>query len=299
MTDDLHAAARRAADRRTGDLGSTLVHRLVLAAFAAYLLVLAGVAFLPLPGAPAPGTVGEVAVNVSLSRPDLLGGWEARRNVLMTVPFGLLLPLVVRWRYEAMVLACAAVPVVIETGQLLGSLLAGWAWRSFDVDDIFNNTVGALLGLAVTTTVLLLVRYREDRGRWPRPAVRRLAVGTLAAALVVWAAVSTVTTPPVVPLVDACGEAPTGALTELPGGVTVYAVDDGSLCLEGPFIGSSSVPADVEPGVVLTVEHEGGGGFEGGVARPGAASATDGLGDPVQTYPVEGSDLLVWAASSP
>lgn len=44
----------------------------------------------------------------------------------------------------------------IKTGQLLGSLAAGWAWRAFDVDDLIRNTVGALLGLGVTGAVVML-----------------------------------------------------------------------------------------------------------------------------------------------
>ena len=80
------------------DPRSPAVRRAAAAAFVVYLLVLAGVAFLPLPGTPGPGRVGVVPISTSLSRPDLLGGWEAQRNVLMAVPFGLLLPLVARWR---------------------------------------------------------------------------------------------------------------------------------------------------------------------------------------------------------
>lgn len=42
-----------------------------------------------------------------------------------------------------MVLACAGMTLVIETGQLLGSLAAGGRGAPFDVDELLNNTVGA------------------------------------------------------------------------------------------------------------------------------------------------------------
>lgn len=279
------------------DLQAATVRRAATVAFVVYLLVLAGVAFLPLPGSPAPGRVGELAVDLTLARPDLLGGWETRRNVLMTVPFGLLLPLVVRWRHELLVLACVAVPLVIETGQLLVSLLVGWAWRSFDVNDLFNNTVGGLIGLGASMTAIALTRAPDER--LPRPPLRRLVLAALAVGLVVVAGVSTLTTPPHATPVDACAAPPAGRVTQLPGEVTAYAAPDGSLCLQGPTLGSSSVPADTEPGMVARVEAEDGGGLEVGVALPGTSQTTDGRGDTVQTHAVEGADLRLWVVVLP
>lgn len=282
------------------DLRSPVVRRVAVVAFAAYLLVLAGVAFLPLPGAPFPGSQGDVPVELSLRRPDLLTGWETQRNVLMTVPFGVLLPLVVRWRYEALLLACVAVTLVIETGQLLGSLAVGWAWRAFDVNDLLNNTIGALLGLGVTAAALAW-QHRSTGRSLPlqRLPVRRLLPGVLAVVLVVWAAGSTLTTPPYVPPVDACAQPPTGATTQLLDGTSAYAAADGSLCLLGPGGGSGSVPADTAPGVVSEVQEEGGGGWQVGVALPGGPPVTDAQGAVVPVQPVQGSDLLVWARPLP
>ena len=117
--------------------------------FVVYLVVLAGAAFLPLPSMQLERGTGP-SYDLALRRPDLLGGWEVQRNVLMTIPFGILLPLVVRWRYEALVLACVGVTLVIETVQLLVSAAVGWSWRAFDVNDLLLNTVGGLLGLALT-----------------------------------------------------------------------------------------------------------------------------------------------------
>lgn len=141
-----------------------LVFRVAPWLMVAYLLVLAGVAFLPLPGSPPLGTRGVVPVHLSVSRPDIIGSWEAERNVLMTVPLGLLLPFTVRWPPQLMALSCLGVSLVIETGQLLGSMLAGYAWRFFDVDDLLNNTVGGLIGLALSGTALFLTRARTGGG---------------------------------------------------------------------------------------------------------------------------------------
>lgn len=281
--------ARAPVEPRTGPR-SPAVRRVAVAAFVVYLLVLVGVAFLPLPGAPRPGTVGVVPYDLRLSRPDLLGSWETERNVLMTVPFGVLLPLVVRWRYELMVLACVALTLVIETGQLLGSLIVGWAWRAFDVNDLFNNTVGGLLGLAVTGTVLAVVR------RPARLPARRLVPGALAAALVAGAALTTATAPTGSP-VYACDERPTRGVTALPGEASAYAGEGGSLCLRTPS-SSDSLPRGAEPGP-LGAYDVGGQAFQVGIAPPGAEPATDGRGTPVESFPVQGSHLRVWVEPVP
>lgn len=279
------------------DLRSPAARRVAGIAFALYLVVLVGVAFFPLPGEPRPGTEGVVPIDVALLRPDLLGGWEAQRNVLMTVPFGVLLPLVVRWRYELLLLACVGVTLVIETGQLLGSLAAGWAWRAFDVDDLLNNTVGALLGLGLTGAVLAWQGRRRGGGR--RLPRRRLVPGVLAGVLVAGALVSTVTAPAAAPPVDACADPPVLAATQLADRASAYASPDGSVCVVDAQGGTSSLAADTPTGVVSEVQLAGGGGWQVGVVAPGDDPSTDGAGGPVDAQAVEGSDLLVWSRPLP
>jgi hypothetical protein len=269
------------------DQRAPALRRAATVAFVLYLVALAGAAFLPLPfGQVARGT--GPAYNLDLQRPDLLDGWEAQRNVLMTIPFGVLLPLVVRWRYEVLVLACVAVTLVIETGQFLVSAAVGWSWRAFDVNDLLLNTIGGLLGLALTGAVLAVVR------RPSLPPARRLVPGAVAAALVVWAVVATMATPPTRPVVYACDESPVGAITQLSGGASAYAGRDGSVCLMTDG-GTSSVPLDAGPGAALTYEGPDG-TWEVGTAEPGDV-VTAGLGGPVvELHAVDGSDVLVWAA---
>lgn len=276
----------RQAERVTTAL-SPGAHRAASVAFAVYLVALACAAFLPLPGLQSIDSGRAVTVNLDLTRPDLLRSWEAERNVLMTVPFGLLLPLVVRWRYEWLVAACLGVTLAIETGQLLGSLAVGWAWRAFDVDDIFLNTVGGLLGLAVTGTVLVL------RRRPQRPALHRLVPGALAAGVVTWAVVSTLTVPRTSAVVYACDHPPRAAVTALPGGAAVYAGDDGSLCVRTPDGRSSSLPRDTGPGPVITYDA-GGVTFEIGLTVADRSRGTTDDGGHVEAVAVEGAELEVW-----
>lgn len=68
---------------------------------------------------------------------------QAGGNVLLGVPFGLLLPFLVprRLRMISMTLLTAAAMVLVELVQ--GALVTG---RAFDIDDVILNTSGALLG---------------------------------------------------------------------------------------------------------------------------------------------------------
>ncbi|MFB6904806.1 VanZ family protein [Streptomyces bacillaris] len=68
---------------------------------------------------------------------------QAGGNVLLGVPFGLLLPFLVprRLRMITMTLLTAALMVLVELIQ--GALVTG---RAFDIDDVILNTAGALLG---------------------------------------------------------------------------------------------------------------------------------------------------------
>lgn len=267
------------------DQRAPVVRRAATVLFVLYLVVLAGAAFLPLP-------VGQVrrgtgaSYELALRAPDLLGGWEVQRNVLMTVPFGVLLPLVVRWRYEALVVACVGVTLLIETGQFLVSTAVGWAWRAFDVNDLLLNTIGGLLGLALTGIVLAVVR------RPTLPPVRRLLPGLAAGAVVVWAVATTVTTTNA-PVVYACDEPPAGDVTQLPGGASAYAGRDGSVCLQTDG-GTTSLPADVGPGPAMTFEGADG-TWELGTAQPGDV-LTERVGGPeVELHEVDGSAVLVWS----
>ncbi|MFJ9321865.1 VanZ family protein [Streptomyces globisporus] len=71
---------------------------------------------------------------------------QAGGNVLLGVPFGLLLPFFVprRLRMIRTVLLAAAAMAVVELIQ--GALVQG---RAFDIDDVILNTTGALLGYFV------------------------------------------------------------------------------------------------------------------------------------------------------
>ncbi len=90
-------------------------------------------------------------------------------NIALFVPLGLLLPLLagVFRRWYAMLAAGFGTSLVIELAQL--AAMRGM----FDVDDLFTNTLGAMLGWGLS--VAILAPIRRERG-WVRQCLSGLSV---------------------------------------------------------------------------------------------------------------------------
>ncbi|WP_328921158.1 VanZ family protein [Streptomyces sp. NBC_00208] len=141
-------------ERRRRVWGSTLLRALVLVAtflaLTAFSIALAKVTLTPSPASEdlvrsnlRPGrSLRQYAEDYTF----LAACKQAGGNLLLGVPFGILLPILVprRLRMLRMVLLTVTVMVVIELVQ--GALVPG---RAFDIDDAILNTSGALLGYLV------------------------------------------------------------------------------------------------------------------------------------------------------
>jgi glycopeptide antibiotics resistance protein len=69
-------------------------------------------------------------------------------NLLLLAPLGFILPVLsARFeRFRATLATVFGVSLGIEVLQLVASLLLGFAWKSFDVDDLILNTIGGVAG---------------------------------------------------------------------------------------------------------------------------------------------------------
>ncbi|QHI71208.1 VanZ family protein [Aminipila terrae] len=94
-----------------------------------------------------------------------LRGWQLLiLNIVMFVPFGMLLPLIHK-KFKSMIWtasASALFTLVIETVQLVFNL------GVFEADDLMNNFAGAMIGYGLTM-VVLTVLHKE--GAWPRKVI--------------------------------------------------------------------------------------------------------------------------------
>ncbi|MDQ0424596.1 MULTISPECIES: VanZ family protein [Cellulomonas] len=130
--------------------------RVVVVALVAYLAAVAAVTLSPAPADD--GTLGAVRAAVAWlaahGLPVTYLGVEAAANVVMFVPFGVLVGLLVA-RPWAVVLLGAATSALVETVQL------ALPTRVSTVQDVVMNTLGAAVGVAA---LALAARARARRG---------------------------------------------------------------------------------------------------------------------------------------
>jgi len=140
----------------------------LVATFAYYLGELAHVTLFPIP------VDGSMAAAYERDGVPFLSGlaldplafahYDARQvlgNLVLAVPFGLLLPSLRPMGTRAAISACVAFPVAIETMQAGVALVVGFMYRSVDLADVVLNSAGALAALPVG---IFLRRALERQG---------------------------------------------------------------------------------------------------------------------------------------
>jgi hypothetical protein len=142
----------------------------VLGIFGGYLVVLAMIILCPLPGSPPPPTyhgdpgVPLLQVDTELDLRGLLSSGvddQNLQNLVLAVPFGFGLPWALRRSAVRLAGACLLLGVGLEGAQAVASLLAGWAYRSIDIND------------------LRMVSPRSGWATRPRPWTSRMATRSL------------------------------------------------------------------------------------------------------------------------
>ena len=122
----------------------------VLTVFVVYALGVAAITIFPITLWPAGHWVGEPWYTVVHPVPFRVDAVSFVLNVVMMIPFGVLLPLL-RRRTDSpprIALCAALTSLSIESVQFLVGLLLN-SRRTVDVNDLIANTAGAVLGLAL------------------------------------------------------------------------------------------------------------------------------------------------------
>ncbi|HEY9087726.1 MAG TPA: VanZ family protein [Anaerolineaceae bacterium] len=74
---------------------------------------------------------------------------EMLANILMTIPFGLLLPLVANLRPWMAAASAVSIGLVIELTQFALNLIGGNNFRVADINDVIFNFTGAVVGFGI------------------------------------------------------------------------------------------------------------------------------------------------------
>ncbi len=71
-------------------------------------------------------------------------------NILLTIPYGVLIPFLVRHRkWYNYVIYATAFPIAIELTQLAVCVSTNSFYRTTDIDDVILNTLGAVIGYGI------------------------------------------------------------------------------------------------------------------------------------------------------
>lgn len=102
--------------------------------------------------------------------------WEFALNIVLFIPFGLIVRRVLEWSRGAVLAAALGTSLLIELTQLTGNWgLAPCPYRFADITDLFTNTTGALLGIGlerITPRLLSTKAYLLARRDDARPVTR-------------------------------------------------------------------------------------------------------------------------------
>ena len=91
-------------------------------------------------------TIGESLSSKNIS----IIGREICANILMTVPYGMMIPFLFRskekWKY---ILNMFGMPLAIEISQLLWCIVLDSHYRMADIDDVLLNALGIFIGYVI------------------------------------------------------------------------------------------------------------------------------------------------------
>lgn len=87
-------------------------------------------------------------------------------NIVMFIPIGFLQGFVVKNNWKKTIIVGFILSLVVESSQLLVNMLIGYNFRTFDVNDLIFNTIGALIGYLILFGIIsLLKKFKSSDNR--------------------------------------------------------------------------------------------------------------------------------------
>lgn len=79
-------------------------------------------------------------------------------NIILTVPLGFLLPFIIKRSWTKILLSGVIFSLLMEIGQLVSGLWAGYTSRVIDINDVIFNTLGTLFGYVFFIVILRIAK---------------------------------------------------------------------------------------------------------------------------------------------
>lgn len=102
-------------------------------------------------------------------QPNKTGYLDSYINIALFVPFGLVVGLLgKRNKVVIAIIVGFLCSLIIESSQLI------WKKGTFDINDLFNNTIGALIGVLIAMSVLsILKQLKQNKDCFRKTWLRR------------------------------------------------------------------------------------------------------------------------------
>ena len=151
----------------------SITKQMISFVFFAYVLVLIGITFFPVPIDPEFITFNRLSENaihqnwvpfstissmLDSSSNNLNSFLNLIGNILLFAPFSFLLLILKRKISLKVIPLGILVILIIELSQLLSSYLYGFTYRIFDVDDIILNTISLLIGVVLFRVFRIIIK---------------------------------------------------------------------------------------------------------------------------------------------
>jgi glycopeptide antibiotics resistance protein len=99
----------------------------------------------------------------------ILGRQQAFLNVLLGVPFGVLVPFLGSWSARGILLLGGAFAIGIEALQFVEDAIYGYGYRAVDINDVMLNWLGVAIGLAAYLIAAITFTWWPGRARGDMP----------------------------------------------------------------------------------------------------------------------------------
>ena len=94
-------------------------------------------------------------------------------NILLTIPFGFVLPFISNLRLRQVLFAGMLFSIMLEFLQLVTALIVGFTFRVVDINDVIFNTIGVVIGYTLFIGFIHVYRFVLNKWHIPQNAILR------------------------------------------------------------------------------------------------------------------------------